>query len=134
MFFLKLLVLWWLRFFLALLVYRLGIDVNTELCCCLVSNFEVRFPFTGPEKIAAIKSGVFFTDLNFFFDAGVAWGESAYYGVNRTLSQSKIITSTGASMRINLFGQLILEPYYAFPLQLKGNNNGVFGLVFAVGW
>ncbi len=100
----------------------------------LVSNFEVRFPFTGPEKIAAIKSGVFFTDLNFFFDAGVAWGESAYYGVNRKLNDSKIITSTGVSTRINFFGQLVFEPYYAFPLQLKGNQNGVFGLIFAIGW
>jgi outer membrane protein assembly factor BamA len=99
-----------------------------------VSNFEVRFPFTGPEKIAAIKSGMLFTDLNLFFDSGIAWGKSAYYGVDRTLSKSKFITSTGVSLRINLFGQLILEPYYAIPLQLKGNANGNFGLLFAVGW
>ncbi len=100
----------------------------------LVSNFEIRFPFTGPERIAAIKSGVLFTDLNLFFDSGIAWGESGYYGFNRSLKDSKFVSSTGVSLRINFFGQLILEPYYAFPFQLKGNEIGTLGLVFAVGW
>jgi Tol biopolymer transport system component len=107
----------------------------------LVSSFEVRFPFTGPERLAAIKSGVIFSDLNLFFDAGVAWGYyydyDAYYNqvlMNRDLSDSKIITSAGISARINLFGQLIIEPYYAFPLQLAGNGKGVFGLNFTPGW
>ncbi len=101
----------------------------------IVTNFEVRLPFTGPERLSAIKSGFLFTDLNLFFDAGVAWGESQYYGVpKRSLSESKIITSTGLSLRINVFGQLILEPYYAFPLQLEGNNGGIFGLNFTPGW
>ncbi len=101
----------------------------------LVSNFEVRLPFTGPERLAAIKSGFLFSDLNLFFDAGVVWGKSEAYGVTeRSFQDSKIITSTGISARINLFGQLILEPYYAFPLQLDGNSRGVFGLNFTPGW
>ena len=101
----------------------------------LVANFEIRLPFTGPERLAVIKSSFLFTDLNLFFDAGVVWGESARYGVvERSFSESKIITSTGISTRINVFGQLILEPYYAFPLQLDGNSKGVFGLNFTPGW
>lgn len=101
----------------------------------LVTNFEIRLPFTGPERLAVIKSGFLFTDLNLFFDAGVVWGESEYYDVeNRSFSDSKIITSTGASVRINLFGQLIIEPYYAFPLQLEGNSQGIFGINFTPGW
>jgi WD40 repeat protein len=101
----------------------------------LVTNFEIRLPFTGPERLAVIKSGFLFTDLNLFFDAGLVWGESARYGVTkRSFGDSKIITSTGISTRINIFGQLILEPYYAFPLQLDGNSQGVFGLNFVPGW
>ncbi len=101
----------------------------------LVTNFEIRLPFTGPERLAVIKSGFLFTDLNLFFDAGVVWGESEQYGVaNRSFNDSKIITSTGISTRINLFGQLILEPYFAFPLQLEGNDRGIFGLNFTPGW
>jgi outer membrane protein assembly factor BamA len=107
----------------------------------LVSSFEVRFPFTGPERLAAIKSGVIFSDLNLFFDAGMAWGYYYDYDLNynqilknRDFGDSRIITSAGISTRINLFGQLIIEPYYAFPLQLNGNNKGVFGLNFTPGW
>ena len=108
----------------------------------MVANFEIRLPFTGPERLAAIKSGFLFTDLNLFFDAGIAWGDfrgynsetGQYIDLNRTLENSTILTSTGISTRINLFGQLILEPYYAFPLQLDANNRGVFGLNFTPGW
>jgi hypothetical protein len=38
-----------------------------------VGNFEVRLPFTGPEKLSQIKSKFLFTELNLFFDAGLAW-------------------------------------------------------------
>jgi len=100
----------------------------------LVGNFEVRLPFTGPERIAAIKSNFLFSDLNLFFDAGVAWGQNARNNVDRKLNQSKVISSFGLSLRINLFGQLILEPYYSFPLSLEGNRDGVFGLNFSPGW
>jgi len=100
----------------------------------IVSNFEVRFPFTGPKRLALIDSGYIMSDLNLFVDAGVAWGQNRRYGVDRKLNEAKIITSTGLSLRINLFGQLIIEPYYAFPLQLKGNSGGVFGINFTPGW
>ncbi len=99
-----------------------------------VGNFEVRFPLTGPERLAAIKSGMFFSDLNFFVDTGVVWGQNARNNIDRTLKQSKVISSVGLSLRVNLFGQLILEPYYGFPLSLKGNKQGVFGLNFSPGW
>lgn len=98
----------------------------------IIGSAEVRFPFTGPERLAAIKSGLLFTDLNVFFDAGMAWGNNNYYGVNRKFDEAKIISSTGVSLRINLFGQVILEPYYAIPLQL--DSGGVFGLNFSPGW
>lgn len=108
----------------------------------LISNFEIRFPFTGPERLAAIKSGFLFTDLNLFFDAGIAWGDyqaydsdtGVYNDLSRKFEDTSIITSTGVSLRVNLFGQLIIEPYYAFPLQLDGNSNGVFGVNFTPGW
>lgn len=108
----------------------------------LLGNVELRLPFTGPERLAVIKSGFLFTDLNLFFDAGLAWGDYQFYNsetgeydpYTRTFDKSKIISSFGISTRINLFGQIILEPYYAFPLQLENNNNGVFGLNFVPGW
>ncbi len=95
----------------------------------LVSNFEVRIPFTGPEKLALIKSGLLFTDLNFFVDGGVAFDEIEE--LNDTATR-KPVFSAGVSLRINLFGALILEPYYARPL-LK-ETKWVFGFNFVPGW
>jgi len=107
-----------------------------------LANFEVRLPFTGPERLALIKSKFLFTDLNFFLDTGVTWGDyrlydeeiNAYVNKNRKLYDSKIISSIGISTRINVFGQLIIEPYYAFPLQLDRQKSGVFGVNFTPGW
>ena len=100
----------------------------------LIGSVELRVPFTGPERLAAIKSKFLFSDINLFFDVGKAWGTSDYYGLNRSFSQSQFIYSTGVSARINVFGQIIIEPYYAFPLSLKGNSSGVFGINFTPGW
>jgi Tol biopolymer transport system component len=120
-----------------------------------VVNFEVRLPFTGPKKLAAVPSKFLFSDLNLFFDAGVAWtnnekvvfnGDPIYTDVNildqagnviGTYQQStsrKPVMSAGISLRVNVFGYFILEPYYAFPFQRKDASKGVFGLTFAPGW
>lgn len=102
----------------------------------LVSNFEVRLPFTGPEQVALIKSGFLFSDLNFFVDAGVAWYEFDQFKGEGELPgrfvNAKPIVTTGVSMRVNLFGALILEPYYARPLLQE--SKWVFGLNFVPGW
>lgn len=117
-----------------------------------IANFEVRLPFTGPEQLAAFKSGFLFSDLNLFFDAGAVWGadrtlkwsrtsddilsevqdgETVYY-FNRNVSVP--VFSLGVSMRVNLFGAMILEPYYAIPLNPSREKFGHFGLNFAPGW
>jgi Tol biopolymer transport system component len=105
-----------------------------------VANAEVRLPFTGPEKLALIKSKLLFTDLNLFFDSGIAWGRDNKVALrsDNSLTADNItrspIMSTGASLRINVFGYLILEPYYAFPLQNGGFKNGTFGFNLIPGW
>ncbi|SOD12335.1 basic secretory protein-like protein [Pedobacter xixiisoli] len=114
-----------------------------------VFNFEIRLPFTGPKKLAQIPSNFLFTDLNLFFDAGVAWTEDTEVKFKSSPSETRIGTypngqqyfiervpalSAGISVRVNLFGAMILEPYYAFPFTRKDVNGGVFGLTFAPGW
>ncbi len=102
----------------------------------LVSNFEVRLPFTGPKQLALINSKFLFTDLNFFVDGGIAFNEfSQLTGTDNgevSLLKAKPVFSTGMSLRLNLFGAMILEPYYAFPL--RKNTRGVFGLNIIPGW
>jgi hypothetical protein len=125
-----------------------------------VANFEIRLPFTGPEKLAQIKSKFLFTDLNLFFDAGLAWnaGDKIYFQKNPpVIGQTTIqvadpsspggfknelsnvygrvpATSAGVSLRINLFGYFVLEPYLAFPFNRTDVSKPVFGLGFTPGW
>ncbi len=109
-----------------------------------VVNFEVRLPFTGPKKLAQIPSKFLFTDLNLFFDAGLAWDEDSKVvfksqpnGVllpNGKPAERVPALSAGISVRVNIFGYFVLEPYYAFPFQRKDVKAGVFGLTFAPGW
>jgi Tol biopolymer transport system component len=105
-----------------------------------VANFELRLPFTGPEKLAAIESKFLFSDLNLFFDMGLAYDNDskvAFRSAPRTINgvMERIpATSVGVSLRVNVFGYFILEPYYAIPFQRKDVGTGLFGLVFAPGW
>ena len=106
----------------------------------MVGNAELRLPLTGPERLAMIKSRWLLSDLNLFFDSGLAWNRGNKIIFDRNSSHDIDengrfpIYSTGASLRINLFGYLVIEPYYAFPLQNGGLKNGVFGLNLTPGW
>ena len=74
-------------------------------------------------------------DLNFFFDAGVAWDsfdQFASDGNGTSSFKAKPVMSAGASLRVNLFGALILEPYLAVPIQKE--TKAVFGLNIVPGW
>ena len=109
-----------------------------------VANFEIRLPFTGPKKLAQIPSKFLFTDLNLFFDAGLAWNQGSRIAFksqpsgellpNGTPLERVPALSAGISLRVNMFGYFVLEPYYAFPFQRNDVKAGVFGLTFAPGW
>jgi hypothetical protein len=109
-----------------------------------VFNFEVRLPFTGPKRLAQIPSKFLFSDLNLFFDAGLAWTEDSSIAfksqpngvllANGTPAERVPVLSAGISVRVNVLGYFVIEPYYAIPFQRKDVNVGVFGLTFAPGW
>lgn len=89
-----------------------------------VTNAELRLPFTGPEQLAVIPSGSFFSTLVGFADAGAAWGRTlATYrtfleeqtGAPSTFSKIDPIASAGLALRLNLFGAIIVEGYAAAP-------------------
>ena len=103
----------------------------------IVSNAELRLPLTGPKRLALIKSLRFFIDINLFFDSGLAInkGETVNFNWELTSYDEKIpVFSAGTSLRFNLYGYLIIEPFYAFPFQNGGWQNGTFGLNFLPGW
>ena len=109
-----------------------------------LTNFEVRLPFTGAKKLSLINFPHVPSDLNFFFDMGMAWKnnnineQKSLYpfsdGSKQTLKLNPII-STGISLRINALGYLILEPYLAFPIYNGKLQSAVTGINFMVpGW
>jgi Tol biopolymer transport system component len=115
-----------------------------------VANFEVRLPLTGPERLSQFKSKFLFTELNLFFDAGLAWntgnevkffqsgpdpiGKNAAGQTVYNTNQRVPATSAGISLRVNMFGAFILEPYFAFPFNRTDISKPVFGLGFTPGW
>lgn len=115
-----------------------------------VANFEVRLPFTGPEKLAAFPSKFLFTDLNLFFDAGLAYNNNSKISWSTDLNKATYAVpdggfssvpverspaiSAGLSLRVNMFGYFVLEPYFAIPFSRDDVKGGVFGLTFAPGW
>ena len=99
-----------------------------------VVNAEVRIPFSGPKRLALFPSGLFFSDLAFFADAGLVWDKEQdveFSWKPRTNIHSPIF-SAGVTLRVNLFNMAILEPYYAFPFQ-REDVKGTFGLVLTAG-
>jgi len=140
-----------------------GFDINQLSGSKMaVFNFEMRLPFTGPKKLAAIPSRFLFSDLNLFFDAGLAWKDGSKVAfksqptytaepvtdangavvvdedgkpvTTQTTNERVPALSVGISLRVNVFGYFVLEPYYAIPFQRKDVKAGVFGLTFAPGW
>jgi Tol biopolymer transport system component len=103
-----------------------------------VSNLELRIPFTGPKALALIKSKFLFSDLNIFVDGGLAFtdfsqlsngtdGEGSPVG-----PMAKPIFTAGVSSRVNVFGQLVVEPFVARPLVRGGRWS--FGVNLLPGW
>lgn len=101
-----------------------------------VVNAEVRLPLLGPKPLGLVK---FFlpTDLNLFADGGVAFFNSGDLENPSPITGviHKPVISVGASVRINLFGALILEPFYAYPISAKKEaRRWYWGLNIVPGW
>ncbi len=102
-----------------------------------VANFEVRLPFTGPEKLAMVPSKFLLSDLNAFFDIGVAYTKDSKvaFKSKATAPDERVpVMSAGLSLRVNVFGYFVIEPYFAVPFQREDVKGGVFGLNLAPGW
>lgn len=114
-----------------------------------VANFEVRLPFTGPKKLSVVESKFLFSEVNLFFDAGLAWNKGDKIDLSKK-SPAQIgsnsngfaiyenvrvpALSAGISTRVNVFGYFVLEPYLAFPFNRTDVSKPVFGLAFSPGW
>jgi Tol biopolymer transport system component len=103
-----------------------------------VANAELRLPFTGPRELALIRSRMFFSDLVLFADSGLAWNEfediNFTWRPNRDNGERIPIVSTGLALRMNLFGAIIVEPYFTIPFQRRADTTtGTLGFHFSFG-
>ncbi len=103
-----------------------------------ISNLELRMPLSGPKRLAFIKSKYFLTDLNLFLDGGLAMSKGYALGkdwFNPGPNERVPVFSAGVSIRFNVFGYAVLEPFFAIPVtQNFSIKNGSFGLNFFPGW
>ncbi len=86
----------------------------------LVGNLEIRFPLFGLLGLGSGYYGFLPIETGLFYDTGVAWtngDKAALFGGDR-----KLISSYGATIRINLFGYAIGEVDYVHPIQRLGNK------------
>ncbi len=126
-------------------IYQYGFTFDQLLGSKLLyGSFEIRLPFTGPEKLTLIPSNFLFSELNAFFDVGTAFDEWNNIKYTSTFDDSfnewtsnpsvgLLQMTTGVSCRVVLFGSMVIEPYYAW--QIRENGKGVFGMNFLLpGW
>ena len=98
-----------------------------------VASAEMRIPLFGPKELAVIP---FFLPVEVapFVDAGLAWSstESPAFSSSSSSAHTPVF-SAGVSTRVNMFGALIVDVFYAHPFQrpLKG---GFWGFQLAPGW
>jgi WD40 repeat protein len=100
-----------------------------------VVNAELRVPLFGAEEYGLLGAGFLPIELALFVDGGTAWtgDESPELKFERDSTERIPVFSTGASLRINLFGAVIGEVYYAYPFQ-RPVEGAHIGFQLAPGW
>jgi hypothetical protein len=100
-----------------------------------VVNLEVRVPVFGIERYGLINFPYLPTDFVGFVDGGVAWtkNESPDWTFKETSDKRIPVFSAGLAARVNLFGYLVGQIYYAYPFQ-RPERGAHWGFTIAPGW
>ena len=99
-----------------------------------VVNLEMRIPLFGTREFGIFPTKILPVEVSPFVDAGVAWSddESPELRFLRNTTERVPVVSAGIATRLNLFGALIVEAFYAYPFQRDAGWVGGFQLV--PGW
>ncbi len=100
-----------------------------------VFNAEARVPLIGVDRFGLLDFGFLPTELVAFADVGLAWDgvSEPVLKFDRTSLERVPVVSTGMSARLNLFGMMVMEIYYAYPWH-RIQRGGHFGFHIAPGW
>ena len=101
----------------------------------LVANLEARLPLLGNDRFGLLNFPYLPTELTVFLDGALAWTEEEppSFTLAETSPERIPVFSTGFSFRVNMFGYLIFEPYWAYPFQ-RPEKGSHWGLVLSPGW
>jgi Tol biopolymer transport system component len=122
------------------IINRYGLTVEDYRASkVLVGNAEIRIPLSGPKKLGLITSNALMSELSFFADGGMAFNQlNQLFGNVEDILRPRLLASVGVSLRLNIFGALIAEPYYAIPVGLElppgQTRKGSFGVNLIPGW
>ena len=99
------------------------------------ANVEFRIPLFGARGLGLIETVFPPLEITPFMDAGVAWtGTSApVWSFESNSADRTPVMSAGVTGRMNMFGMMIFEVYYARPFQRPGRG-GVWGFLLTPGW
>jgi hypothetical protein len=86
----------------------------------MVANLEFRFPLLRPFGVGNGMYGPVPVEVAFFADGGVAWTSSQLPSLAG--GDRKPISSTGVSLRANVFGFAVAQVDFAYPLQRPGRG------------
>ncbi|MGH7507781.1 MAG: peptidase S9, partial [Longimicrobiales bacterium] len=100
-----------------------------------IASLEFRIPLFGVEQLGLINFPFVPVEVSPFIDAGVAWDsqDSPTLEFSRRSFERVPVFSAGVSARVNIFGYIILESYWAYPFQ-RPEKGGHFGFNLAPGW
>jgi Tol biopolymer transport system component len=100
-----------------------------------VASVEFRIPLIGVEELGLINFPFVPVEVSPFIDAGVAWngGDTPSFEFARRSVDRIPVFSAGVSARMNIFGYIVLESYWAYPFQ-RPQKGGHFGFQLAPGW
>lgn len=100
-----------------------------------VFNTELRIPLFGVEQYGLINFPYLPTEISAFFDAGMAWtkDEDPVLSFQGRSDRRVPVYSAGFAARVNLFGYIIVQAFYAWPFQ-RPEKGAHFGFVLAPGW
>jgi len=97
---------------------------------------EIRLPVLGIRPLSLFDFPVLPTELTLFGDVGLAWAAGDDVDFDFVQEASSVrrtpVASTGIAVRVNLFGSIILEPYWAYAFQRA--EPSFFGLRLQPGW
>ena len=100
-----------------------------------IASVELRIPLLGTEQFGLLNFPYLPTEVALFTDAGLAWNsdDPPVFAFERDTSERVPVFSTGVSLRMNLLGYIVLEPFFVYPFQ-RPERGWHFGLQLAPGW